>query len=418
MTRRPPRIAACAVLALSLPTIALAETVPGKDLVSPALLKGPLHTVVEPVPVEGHLGRFTIESKFGKFNVAGANLFAIRVQELAAIEELQKVQKDSAFTEALGKSASGIAKFAVNTVDDPQKTAESIGKGVGTVFGRVGYMAKSGANYVGDRAVDTATGATKDAGKAAPAGDPAPPSFTGDPFGYNKARREWAKKLNIDPYTSNPVLRPLLDSAAQASFAGNFAVNLTLDAVVAPISYAYSFDETVRDSVRNKSPMDLEKENGATLVSLGISERAARDMLRNKWLTPSLQTALVARLATIGKVPGVESVVTAATATNGEARIRFLLESLAMLAAYHEKEGKLVRLQMSNLVPVGATANGGIVAAAAIDYGTWDADAQAFSKRKEVAAKSRTLLVAGKLDPKAKAGLEKAGWTVKSGLRA
>ncbi|QJR13043.1 hypothetical protein DSM104443_04137 [Usitatibacter rugosus] len=413
------QVALCAGLATAV-TAALAQsvTLSGAELAPATLLKSPRHTVAEPVTVEGHLGVFVIESKFGKFTVRGTNLLAARVQELQAIEELQKVQKDSAFTEALGKSASGIAKFAVNTVDDPGKTAESIGKGVGTVFGRMGYMAKSGASYVGDKAVDATTGASKGAGGSAPAGDPAPPSFTGDPFGYNKARREWAKKLNIDPYTSNPVLRPLLDSAAQASFAGNFAVNLTLGAAMAPISYAYSFDETVRDSVWNKAPVDLEKENLEKLLALGVKDRTARDFARNKWFTPSLQTALVARLGALGRIDGMDSVIATAANTQGEVRARFLLESLAMLAAFHEKDGKLTRIRMSNLVPVGSTADGRVVAALAIDYALWDADAKAFTQRKELTAKSRTLLIAGKASPEAKAGLEKAGWIVKPGLRA
>ncbi|APV49312.1 hypothetical protein BWI17_06225 [Betaproteobacteria bacterium GR16-43] len=399
-----------------------APSLAGTELAPAALLKGPLHKVSEPVRVEGHLGAFVIESKFGKFSVQGANLLAARVQELAAIEELQKVQQDAAFKDAMAKSAGGVAKFAASTVADPGKTVESVGKGVNTVFGRVGYMAKSSADYVGDKAADVATG-SKPTGAAAPAGQPAPPPITGDPFGYNKARREWAKKLGVDPYTSNPVLRPLLDSAAQASFAGNFAVNLTLGAAMAPLSYAYSMDETVRDAVWSKAPIDLEKENLAKLASLGVADRVARDLSRNKWFTPSLQTALVARLSAFGKIPGIESVVATAAATQGEARARFLLESLAMLATHHEKEGKFASLRMSNLVPVGATADGKAVAAAAIDYGTWDKDAQAFTQRKDAAApkaevKSRTLLVAGKLSPAAKQGLEKAGWTVKTGLRA
>src|SRR6185295_16304598 len=110
-------------------------TMPGAELVPPALLKGPLHTVAEPVRIEGHLGAFVIESKFGKFTVQGANLLATRVQELKAIEELQKVEQQGAFTDALGKSATGMAKFAVNTVDDPGKSVETVGKGVNTVLG-------------------------------------------------------------------------------------------------------------------------------------------------------------------------------------------------------------------------------------------------------------------------------------------
>jgi hypothetical protein len=285
------------------------------------------------------------------------------------------------------------------------------------VFGRVGYMAQSGANYVGDKASDVAAPGAKGQSKPAPKGEPAPPSFTGDPFGYNKARREWAQKLNIDPYTSNPVLRPLLDDASSASFAGNFAISLTLGAVVAPIQYAYTMDETVSQAVWNKPPIDLEKENRGKLLALGVQDRTARDLLRNRWFTPTLQTALVARLGALGKMAGIESAVKAAAATQGEARARFLLESLAMVATYHQKEQKLAKIQMSNLVPAGAAADGGIVAAVAIDYGTWDKDAAAFAARKELTAKSRTLLVAGTLSARAKQELEKAGWAIKSDLR-
>jgi len=156
----------------------------------------------------------------------------------------------------------------------------------------------------------------------------------------------------------------------------------------------------------------------AKLQALGVPERTVRDLLRNRWFTPTLQTALTARLSALGKRPGIDAVVATAAATQGEARARFLLESLALLAAFHEKEAKLTAVRMSNLVPTGTTADGRVVAAVAIDYAAWDKDAQAFTQRKETAAPKRTLLVAGKVSPEAKRGLEKAGWTIKAGLRA
>ena len=396
------------------------ESVPaleGTELVRPQLLKGPFHKVAEPVKVEGHLGRFVIESKFGSFSVLGANLFATRVKELQAIDELQKVQKDSAFTDALAKSAGGVVKFAGSVVTDPGRTVENVGKGVGTVLGRVGQLAKSGVDYSGDKASDVITSGPKPKSEAAPAGEPEPPSFTGDPLGYNKARREWAKKLEVDPYTSNPVLRTLLDDASAASFAGNFAVNLTLGAVAAPLQYTYSFDEETRDSVWNKPVLDLEKENQEKLLALGAAPRTVRDLLRNKWFTPTLQTALVARLAVLGKMDGIESVVSTAAVTLGESRARFLFESVAMLVTHHQKEGRLVKIRMSNLVPTGVTADGAVIAALAIDYGVWSEDAAAFAKRGELAATSRTLLVAGNLSPRAKQELERTGWKIKTGIR-
>ena len=112
-----------------------APALPGATLAREALFSGPLHKVAQPVRVEGHLGLFVIESKFGKFHVRGSELLAMRVHELGAIAELQKVQSDSAFKDALAKSAAGMASFAADAVADPGKTAESIEKGIGTVLG-------------------------------------------------------------------------------------------------------------------------------------------------------------------------------------------------------------------------------------------------------------------------------------------
>jgi hypothetical protein len=160
------------------------------------------------------------------------------------------------------------------------------------------------------------------------------------------------------------------------------------------------------------------KENEQALAALGVQGRTIRDLQRNKWFTPTMQASLSAHLAALGRMEGVDSVVRAAASIQGEARVRFLLESLGMLAAHHRKDGRFARLRMSNLVPVGVAQDGSVVASVAIDYGTWDDDAAAFASRKELAAKARTLLVAGQLSPRAKQALEKAGWKVRAGLRS
>lgn len=400
-------------------TLESSPTLPGAELVQASLLSGERHKVAEPIKVEGHFGKYIIESKFGNFTVRGGDMLAVRVSELQAIEALQKVEQDAAFKDALAKSGSGIASFAEDVVTEPGKTVENIGKGASTVLGRIGYLAHTGSNYVSDKASDLTSKEKneKPKAKAAPAGEPEPPSFIGDPFGYNMARREWAKKLNIDPYTSNPILRPLLDKAASATFAGNFAVSLTLGIVIVPVQYSYQLDDMVRQSAWNKPAIDIQKDSETKLMALGIEGRTVRNLLRNKWFTPTLQAALVARLEALGKIPGIESVVAAAAATQGETRARFLLESLAILAGHHQKEGKLAKIRMSNLIPVGITTDGGIVAAVAIDYATWDKDAAAFVQRKEVAGAKKTLLIAGKVSPRARQQMEKAGWSVKDRQR-
>src|ERR1043165_6602791 len=269
-----------------------ASEIAGAKLAPSGLLKGTGYDVAEPVRVDRFLGRFELHSPYGTFRESGVDMLAARVRELRAIAELKKVESSSAFTDALAKSASGTVKTVSSLVTDPGTTVENIAAGAGTVLGRIGYSVKSGVQNAGDKMTKPSS-ATKEPSAA---GAAEPPAFTGDPFGYNKARREWAKQLDIDPYTTNPVLRPLLDNAASATFAGNFAVSLTVGAVAAPLQYASDFESTVTDAVWNQPPLDLAKANEEKLQRMGVPAEIVRAFLRNRWYTPTLQTALVAAL--------------------------------------------------------------------------------------------------------------------------
>ncbi len=392
-----------------------APVLAGVQIAPEALLKGPLHTVAEPIALDGFFGRFAIESKFGTFSVVGVSMLAVRVNELQAIAALQEVQKSQAFQDSLLRAASAPVQLVQSAVTNPIGTVENVGQGLGSVLGRVGFLARSGVQSV----TDSASGAAPAPSNLppAPAGETIPSAFTGDPFGYNKARRDWARQLNIDPYTSNPVLRPLLDNAAAASFAGNFAVNTAIGAVSMGANFVVAMDTDVRDAVWNQPAVDLARQNEAQLIAMGVSARTTRDFLRNRWFTPSLQTALVAALSKLGNVAGAESLIQVASAVQGETRVRFMVESLRMLAEYQKKESDLAKLRMSGMVPVGVAGNGTLVVAAAIDYAYWDKAASEFAQRSELKAKRRILLVTGTASEHARREFEKAGWVLRTGLR-
>ena len=395
------------------------EVVPvlaGSELAPASLLKGPLHTVAEPVTLDGFFGRFVIESNYGKFSVLGVNMLAVRVNELRAIEVLKQVENSQAFQDSLVRSAQAPIQFVQSAVTNPVGTVENVGQGLGNVLGRIGFLARSGAQSVTDSTsrVSPAVSALP----PAPAGETIPSALqTGDPFGYNKARRDWARQLNVDPYTSNPVLRPLLDNAASASFAGSFAINTAVGAVSMGANLVVGFDTDVRDAVWNQPAVDLARQNEARLLAMGVSGRTTRDFLRNRWFTPSLQTALVVALTSLGNIAGVESVIRVASQVQGETHVRFLIESVRMLGRYHQKEARLTKLSMSNMVPVGIKEDETLVAAAAIDYAYWDKMAAEFAQRKELKGRRRVLLIAGIASERAKQEFDKAGFTLQSGLR-
>jgi hypothetical protein len=390
-------------------------SLPGAAVAPAALLTGPLHKVAEPVPLDGFFGRFAIESKFGTFSVVGVNMLAVRVNELRAIEALQEVQRSQAFQDSLVRAAQAPVQLVQSAFTNPVGTVENVGQGLGNVLTRVGFLARSSAQNVAD--MTSAAPAGSSGLPPAPAGEVPPPAFNGDPFGYNKARREWAQQLGIDPYTSNPVLRPLLDNASAASFAGSFAINTAIGAVSMGANLVVGFDTDVRDAVWNKPPVDLTRENEARLQAMGVSGRVTRDFLRNRWFTPSLQTAFAIALSKMGGIAGAESVVQVASQVQGEAHVRFLVESVRMLGQYDGKEGRLARLRMSGMVPVGVTSDGTLVVSVAVDYAYWNQAALAFGQRSDLKAKKRVLLVAGNVSERAKQAFGEKGWLLHAGLR-
>lgn len=394
-----------------------APRLPGADLVPAALLSGPLHTVAEPIALDGFVGRFDIDSRFGQFRVLGADLFAVRVRELAAIKALGDVSESAAFQEALARSAQAPVQLIGNAFTNPSGTVENVATGFGTVLGRAGRVATVGARAVGDAKSDMVAPASRPAAPSAqPTGEELPPAFTGDPFGFNRARREWAKELGIDPYTTNPVLRVRLDQVARATFSGNFAVNVTLGLVVAPLQYATTFDGVVRDSVWNTPIVDLIAQNERRLQAMGITGRPVRDFFRNRWFTPTVQTALVQALEQLPHVQGLESVIQTASALQGEARARSLVGAVRLLADYH-RQTPLAKIRTSGIVLIGTTHPGGLVVATDLDYVWWNEEAAQFAARADLKAKRRTLLLTGKASPRASEELARAKWELRTGLR-
>src|SRR5262250_23317 len=75
-----------------------------KDLVAAELLKGPQYTVNSSVPVKGFLGHFTIVSDYGTFKAHGIHMFQIRVREIYALAQLDKMSKSKEFAEAAAKA--------------------------------------------------------------------------------------------------------------------------------------------------------------------------------------------------------------------------------------------------------------------------------------------------------------------------
>ncbi|RLJ65207.1 hypothetical protein [Sulfurisoma sediminicola] len=385
------------------PALSAAELLPAD------LVRSERHTLAEPVRIEGFRAMFDLKTGHGEFRVPGRELAYLRIAELPAVDALSRIEHSQVFTDSLAKAAKAPLDFLTNAVNAPDATAGNVAAGAGTLLDRLGITIRSTLERVGDGVSDIATARestveTSDESK--------PPSFTSDPFGYSKARRSWAKTVGVDPYSSNPVLQRLLDEAATASFAGSFAVDTALGLVVAPVKFAVGFDTDSRDAVWDLSPEDIQARLEKRLAAMGIEGRLVRDLFRNPWLTPTLQTALVAALEKLEGATGRADAVDLATRLPGEARLRGLIETLNLLAGHHQSAEPIRHLRFQNHVAVGHIAEGKLVAAISADYLSWNPAAAELAGRPDLLAAQRTLLISGKASARARQEFEGAGWSL------
>jgi hypothetical protein len=377
------------------------------DLAPPTMLKGPRFTVDERVPVANLLPRFTIRSEFGVFEAHGRDMLGIRVIEIGALDELERTSKTEEFVKAAGGAVARPVKAAGHMLMNPVETVKGAPAAVGRFFDRVQLGGKAVAEAAGGQGTtaDKTAAVTKRVG-----------GVTADVLGYEQERRALAKRLNVDPYTTNHVLSEKLNDIAWVAFSGRVGVN-TVVAVAVPFSMAISATTITNDMVWDMKPADLLTLDEKKLRDMGISEDRIEAMLKNQWYSITALTSLVNSLESLVGVKGRDQVVAFAAAAASEDRARLIVGVAQMLARYHATIEPLA--QVSAPGPIIARTRAGVVLVPApLDYVPWTEPVAAFARRPDLKAKERTVWLTGKLSPVAKREFAAAGWTIREATPA
>jgi hypothetical protein len=271
-------------------------TLPAQTLAPPGLLAGQQGFRVDsPVPTDRLTALFTIRSGVGTFPAPGLQMLRIRVAELPAITQLEQTSKTGVFAQSLATNAVRPVKAAGQMVMNPIETVQGLPGGVQRFFGRVGHGAQQIAQAATDSdqsGVERAGGAGSRAGKA-----------TKDILGYEKERRELAEKLDVDPYTSNPVLAPLLDEIATVAFRAHVGVNVAMSMAV-PGSITITCTTMVSNWVWDIPRAGLIVRSKNKLKDLGVPDASVNAFTNNIAFPLSVQTSFVENLSRLSGVPG------------------------------------------------------------------------------------------------------------------
>jgi hypothetical protein len=333
-------------------------------------------------------------------------LLKIRLAEVPAIAQLENMSNTEEFAKAFASSAERPVADAAQMVIHPMDTVTGLPSGIGQFFGRVSL----GAETVYSTATDSAEGGRERAEQtAAETG-----SVTLTALGYDQVRRNLARKLHVDPYSSDPILTRQLNHVAWVMFSARLMVNTAMTVAV-PGSMLITGVEFTDDLVYQTPKGDLILLVGKKLKRIGLSDAEVSAFSHNSAIPLSLQVTAVHNLEVLGRIPGRRAAADALGGVMTEYQARFVVTSLQMLATWSKQKSPITSIGVTGVL-VAHDQNGTAIMPAPVDYVSWTPRIAGFATDPSLLGmRNRVLWTTGKLTPLARQQLVTNGWTVQEG---
>jgi hypothetical protein len=385
-------------------------------LLPPELAAGPDFHVVDPVQGDGLMNRFVLESRFGTFSAYGRQALAVRVQEVAALRELARTSDIAIAAGGVEQGVQTEVKTAAGVVTHPVETVAGIPKGIAHLFG--GYRAR-GAEAAADAKQDLSAaraGATDGGGVAHAAGQGAhaAKSYAEHYLGVTAAERDYYRKLGVDPYTDNQVLRDTVRHDARIRAAAGFGMKF----VGLPGIPGIGLTQRAVDAIYQEDPAVTRRRTRATLAGFGLTAAETDAFLNAPLLSPTRQVLLLADAEALAGVAGRGELFRHALGLTAPEEVQVYLASAAILVKAHASEP--VAAIVSGLrLPAALRADGRLIVCGAFESIYWTADVAQLEAQLEAdlpaqpQPAARELWVAGTLSDRARAALASRGWELR-----
>lgn len=417
-------MAAAMLASLCAPSVDAQRTEAEPVLRTETLLQGRVHMtgtgyrIARDTPVRDYMGRYRLESDIGVVEATGIDELAQRVDELPAARRLLALERSDAFGSALAASAKNTGQAVVRVVTQPVETLSALPMGIGRAISTAGRRVRAVALQVGDaaRRDDAVEAEPEVVDEAAATNDPedAVIDFAKELAGVNKARRQIAKDLGIDPYTRNPLVADKLGQLAWASVAGGLSLDLALSAVPSELRDALGTANSINGLAWDLPPADIRYQLERTLRERGHSGFNAREFLRNPAFSPTDQLAFVELIERLDLRDGENEVLAAATAAKRPAHAQFMLRQMRLLVASSTNDPMRSMHATSGLVWALNQRNEPVLPLA-IDHLAWSGDLASSIEASGRLDRGRGhVLVAGTASRLASSRLQALGWDVRT----
>jgi len=372
-------------------------TLHASDLFPPEVIASRHHRIRQDVATDGFFRIYTIDSDFGRFEVAGDIQLLQRVQEIRAIAALEKLRDVDAYSVAARVAAEVPFVARWKLVEEPIDSIEGTPPEAWDEVLRVAVMdpdQRTPEDWALRRAM----------------------------LSFEAAKRQLARRLALNPYSLNRPLQLELNRTAWTLSAGGYpldAVPSLAQSSIAPLPEDVLPVERVEKIFANDSPVDLRRRNRIELSVLGVSSEEIEAFLAHPAYSPLRRTGVVESLILLEPARDRGSYVSVALRAETPRDAFFRLMGCLILRFYHVSVAPIERLVVLNgRSPAAYTSQAKLIVAAQVDYLLWSRPVDGFVRSLAAAEvpdspiRSREIWLSGEASPKARREIEARGITL------
>ena len=360
------------------------------------------YSIQDPVRSDGLLRLYTLGTPYGDLSVHGDQMVKMRIIELRALRDLEKISGSESFGKALAEAGLSPLKYTGRLITNPVKTVQDTFSGIGNMFDRIG----ANMNNMGKTNENAVAGL----------------------LGVNDQRRKLAARIGVDPYTDYAPLSAKLERLSEAAATGGLTVTGALmvvpgaaGIVVSNLSTADKLGDTkIEDLARDYTPAQIMNLNRQRLTAMGVEPEMVEALIVNRNYTPIDIAATVASIDSMTSVGERRLFFQQAQAARSRELAYFTRKRAEMLAAHR---AGLTQFVMLGGYPFNLTRDGRVVGIMPVDALSWTentsrslSDAAADAKRLVPNARGE-LRISGQATALAKQKLKALGWNVVENVR-
>jgi hypothetical protein len=373
-------------------------------IVPPDLLAGPHHRVTAVRLDHRFLYTYVVEADQDTFEVVGRGLLRERVIEEEVLAALPSnwLGGTKLYAFEVVNAASDPIEDTLQILRHPIRTVVNVPKGINASFQALREMTAMRRTYLED-------------------------DYYKEFIGLGEQKREWAERLGVDPYSTNPRVQARLTRNGWLSLAGDLTVSLaTLPVPAGGATIAMSVvgaTSGMNEQLRDVAPEDVRVSTRAWIRrELDVDDELAERFLAHPWYSPSRQETIVRALSRMDEAAHRDRFL-ALAAQADEAHEAYAFTRLAlMLAECDEQRSPIRDLFISGDLVMARTADDEVVLPLYMDQVYWTAGVA--RAEAEIAStldggpggSRRLLLVSGGMSARAHQELAARGWEVIEGL--